>query len=139
MLISSYCEGKVSMKTKQLMISTKVQYQKATNLYNNISTFVSPIYTFSLAGNIIVYTPNQGSNREKYFNHIIYKRKMPTLAGNKHLSVRFFLHVLRLFHLLTEKIRVQCVRNGHQSGCSRADTVNNGINKRPKKFSIRGN
>ena len=63
------------MKTKQLMISKKVQYQKATNLYDNNSTFVSPIYTFSLAGNIIVYTPNQGTNEEKYFNHIIYQGK----------------------------------------------------------------
>ena len=28
--------------------------------------FVSPIYTFFLAGNKIVYTPRQGTNREKY-------------------------------------------------------------------------
>ena len=39
------------------------------------STFVSPIYTFSQAGNIIVYTPSQDTNREKYFNHINYKDK----------------------------------------------------------------
>ena len=25
-----------------------------------LSTFISPIYTFSLAGNIIVYTPSKG-------------------------------------------------------------------------------
>ena len=45
-------------------------------LYNNtiiISTFASPIYTFSLAGNIIVYTPSQGTNLEKYFNQINYE------------------------------------------------------------------
>ena len=47
---------------------------KATKLYNN-STFVSAIYTFSLAGNIIVYTPNQSTIREKYFNQIICKGK----------------------------------------------------------------
>ena len=29
----------------------------------------------SLAGNIVVYTPNQGTNRQKYFNHNIYQRK----------------------------------------------------------------
>ena len=45
--------------------------------------FISPIYNFSLAGNIFVYTPSQGANKEKYFiNHNI-KVKMPTLAGNK--------------------------------------------------------
>ena len=30
-------------------------------------TDFSPIYTFSLAGNLNVYRPNQGSNREIYF------------------------------------------------------------------------
>ena len=29
-------------------------------------TFISPSYTFSLAGNNIVCGPSQGSNREKY-------------------------------------------------------------------------
>ena len=93
---------------------------KATILNNINSTFVTPIYTFSLAGNIIVYPPMQATNREKYFNHIIYKGKMPTLAGNEHLCVQFFLHRPRLFHLSTEKVRVQSVTNGHQSGYSRA-------------------
>ena len=64
---------------------------------------------------------------------------MPTLAGNKQLSVHFFSHGLRLFHLSTEKVRVQSVRNGHQSGYSCADTTNNNINKRSKKLSIRPN
>ena len=64
---------------------------------------------------------------------------MPTVAGNKYLSVHFFLHGPRLFHLSTEKVRVQSVRNGHQSGYSRADTINTKMNKRFKKFSIRGN
>ena len=112
---------------------------KARKLYNiNNSTFVSPIYTFSLAGNTIVYTPIHGTNRQKYFNHIINKGKMPTLAGNKHLPVHFFPHGPRLFHLSTEKVRVQSVRNGHQSGFSQADTINNNINKRSNRFSIRG-
>ena len=59
----------------------------------------------SLAGNIIAYTPNQGTNREDYLNHIIYKGKKCrlTLAGNEHLSVHFFLHGPRIFHLSTEK------------------------------------
>ena len=37
---------------------------------NNNNIFISPTYTFSLAVNIVVYTPSQGSNREKYFIHI---------------------------------------------------------------------
>ena len=45
------------------------QYQQATIYEKNNSTFVSPDYTFSLARNIIVYTPIQGTNREKYFDH----------------------------------------------------------------------
>ena len=46
-------------------------------------TFISPTYTFSLARNIIVYTPSQSTIREKYFiNHNI-KVKMPTLARDK--------------------------------------------------------
>ena len=67
------------------------------------------------------------------------KGKMPTLVGNKHLSVHFFPHGPRPFHHLTEKVRIQPVRNGHQSGYSRADTINNNINKRSKTFSITGN
>ena len=64
---------------------------------------------------------------------------MPTLTGSKHLSVHLFLHRPRLFHLSTEKVRVQSVTNGHQNGFSRANTINNNINKTSKKFSIRGN
>ena len=62
---------------------------------------------------------------------------MPTLAGIKHPSVHFFLHGLRLFHLSTEKVRVRSVGNGHQSGYSRADTINKNINKRSKRFPYR--
>ena len=64
---------------------------------------------------------------------------MPTLAGNKHLSVHFLPHEPRVSHLSIGKVRVQSVRNGHQSGYSRADTINININKMSKKFSIRGN
>ena len=59
---------------------------------------------------------------------------MPTLAGNKHLSVHFFPHGPRVFHLSTEKSTVPSVGNGHQSGYSRADIINNNINKRSKLF-----
>ena len=53
--------------------------QKGVNTNNNkdkiLCTFVSLNYTISLAGNIIVYTPIQGTNRENYFNHSNYKSK----------------------------------------------------------------
>ena len=61
----------------------KFEY-KNTNakiLYNHNSTFVSPIYTFSLAGTIIVYMLIQGTNRDKYFIHIIYRGKNADSGG----------------------------------------------------------
>ena len=75
---------------------------KATKLYNNIHTLVSPIFTFSLAGNIIVYTPIQSTNREKYFNHIIYFKKMPTLAG-KNTSPSISSFIDRVFSIFRRK------------------------------------
>ena len=71
-----------------------------------INIFASPIYTFSLAGNINVYTRFQVNYREKYFIHSNYKGKMPTLAGNKHLSDHLFVHRPSLLHLSTEKTPV---------------------------------
>ena len=59
---------------------------------------------------------------------------MPILAENKHPSVHFFLHRPRLLYLLTEKLWVRFVGNGHQSGDSRADEIKNDKNKRSKKF-----
>ena len=47
----------------------------------NLTALVSPNYTFSLAGNIIVYTPTQGTNREKYSNHDNSKRKIADFGG----------------------------------------------------------
>ena len=40
---------------------------------------------------------------------------MPTLAGNKHPSVHFFLRGPRFFHFSTEKVGVRSVGKGHQS------------------------
>ena len=34
-------------------------------------------------GKIIVHTPNQGTNREKYFDHIIYEGKDADFCGKK--------------------------------------------------------
>ena len=51
-----------------------VQFSKATIYIIIIVLYFSHLY-LSLAGNIIVYTPSQGTNREKYLNHIISKGK----------------------------------------------------------------
>ena len=59
---------------------------------------------------------------------------MPTLAGNKHLSIHFLPHGPRPSHLSTEKSTVRSVGNGDQSGYPRADTINKNINKRSKIF-----
>ena len=90
-----------------------------------------------MAGNIIVYTPNQGTNNESTLITLFTKEKMSTLAGNKHSSILFFPHGPRPFHVSTEKVRVRSVGNGHQSGYSRADTINKNINKRSKIFPYR--
>ena len=62
---------------KNYFSSTKV----VINLYINDSTSISLIYTFSLAENIIVYSQSQGTNREKYFNQIIYNGKNANYGG----------------------------------------------------------
>ena len=74
MLISSYNEGKGPMKTKKLMILAKGTIPEGYNNYFNKGTLDSPIGTFPWL-ETIVYTPNQGTTRERYFNHIIYKGK----------------------------------------------------------------
>ena len=65
------------------------------------------------------------------------KEKKPTLARIKHSSVHFFPLGPRLFHLSTEEVVVQPVRNGHQSGYSRADTINNNTKKTKEVFHKR--
>ena len=42
----------------------------------NFGTFVAPIYTSYLEGNIFVYTPSQDRNGEKLFNFINNKENM---------------------------------------------------------------
>ena len=58
-------------QSKQLIMSNFSTIPKGCNLYKINNTFVSLVYTFSMAGNIIAYTPIQGTDREKYLNHII--------------------------------------------------------------------
>ena len=104
-MVSSKFEGKSFQRTQTVkMIFIKDgTIPKSYNLNNLDCTFFSYLY-FSLAGNIIFYTPNQGTNREKYFSHTIYQRKDADSRGKqKHTSIHFFLHGPRVFHLSTEK------------------------------------
>ena len=110
-----------------------VHYRQAT-IYIRI-TYFSYLYLF-LPGNIIVHTPNQGTNRESTLIILFIKGGMPFLAGNKHPSINFFVLVPHVFYLSREKVRVRSVGNGHQSGNSRADTKNKNINKEIKDISI---
>ena len=86
-------------KGKQSMISK-----------NEHNTKRLPIYIWGLLLSILLFIPftwrkhnclhaNLKYKQGKCFNHIIYKRKMPTLARNKHHSVHFFFDKLRLCHL----------------------------------------
>ena len=63
---------------KYKLESFTVNWQKGVDTNNvknyiNNYTFVSSIYTFFLVGNIIVFTPSQGTNREKYFEKLTRK------------------------------------------------------------------
>ena len=56
----------------QTIVSIDRQVWKIfSNIYNKKSTSRSPNYTFSSVANKIVYTPRQGTNREKHLNQII--------------------------------------------------------------------
>ena len=88
-------------KSKQLIFSNFSRIPN--NLYNINNTFVSLNHTYFLVGNTIAYTTIQDTNREKYFIYISSKEKMPTLAENKHLSVKLFFHRPRLYPLSTEE------------------------------------
>ena len=63
-IFSSYYEGKGLQENANGLISSSVQYSKAT-IYKKQKYFHFSYIYLSLAGNIIVYTPNQGTNRKK--------------------------------------------------------------------------
>ena len=107
------------------------------NFYKHICAFISPIYTFPWRETQLFTRQIKVRIGKSILFILFIKGKMPTLARNKHPSVHFFLHGPRLFHLSTEKVRVRSVGNGHQSGYSRADTLNKNINKRSKIFPYR--
>ena len=65
-------------------------------IFNKIITFL---------GNMIVYKTSRDNNREKYFYHFSYKVGDADSGGNKNLSILFFSHKPRLFHILVENLR----------------------------------
>ena len=85
------------MKTKQLMILIKSTIPKGYSLYNNSSTFVCPIYTFPWRKTKLLKRQINEQIGKSTLIILSIKGKMPTLAGNKHLSVHLFLHGTRSF------------------------------------------
>ena len=70
----------------------------STNCSLQFSIFVSPIYTFSMGRNIIVYTPSQSTNGEKYFDHIS-RMENASPDGKKYLFLQFPFQKPLLSHL----------------------------------------
>ena len=118
---------KVSIKSKQFDIKSST-IRKGYFFYKYNSTFVSPIYIFPWREAYLFTRQIKVQIGKSFLIILSIKGKLP--AGNKHLSVHIFLYGPRLLHLSTEKVRVQSVRNGHQNGYCRADTLNNNINRR---------
>ena len=104
------------------------------NLYNINCTFISPIHNFLWRETKLFTRQIKVQIGKSTLIIFFMKEKMPTLAGNKHPSVHFFLPGPRFFHLSTGKVGVRSVGNRHQCGYSRANTINKNINKRSKKF-----
>ena len=79
------------INTNSQMVLKNGTIPKGYNLYNNHCTFISPFYTFPWRETIIVYTSDQGTNREKYFNHNIYQRERCRLGREIKTPFRPFL------------------------------------------------
>ena len=101
----NFFERENSFNQYKQFIMKKISFNKTKgcNLCIYKSNFVSPIHTFSLAGNIIDNSPIQGTNRGEYFNQIIYKGKVPTVAGLNTLpSISSFID--RVFSIFRQKM-----------------------------------
>ena len=127
-------------QSKQLMISENEYNTKGYKLLCYYSsTSVPPIYTFSLAGNINVYTPIECTNSEKCLTKLSIKEKCRLWREiNTSPSISSFID--RVFSIFRQKkVRVKSVRKGYQIGYHRTDKINNNMNKRRKQVSSRGN
>ena len=99
--VSSHYEGKgFNQKRNSLIFSTILECDK---LYNNNSTFISPIYTFPWRETYLFARQIKVQQEKSTLIILFKKEKMQTFAGNKYPSVHFCLHEPRLLHLLTEK------------------------------------
>ena len=78
-MASSKFEGKSFQRIKMIFIKNGTIPK--TTIYIIITYFYFSFLYLSLAGIIIVYTPNQDTNREKYFNQIIYQRRDADSGG----------------------------------------------------------
>ena len=116
-MVSSYYEGK---GFKKLQTVENIQFSiipKGYNLYNKKITFISPPLYLSLTKNIIVQTPDQDINREKYLNHIIYKEKNADSFGKQNTSSSMSSFTDRVFSIFRrKKVRINSVTNGNPSG-----------------------
>ena len=100
-MVSSKFERKSfqRIQTVKMIFIKNGTIPKSYNLYNNNCTFISPIYTLPWRETKLFTRQIKVQIGKSTF----IKGKMPTLAGNKYLSIYFFLHGPRLFHLSTEK------------------------------------
>ena len=103
------------------------------DLYYHNSTFISPIYNFPWRETYMLTRQMKAQIGKSVLIILFIKEKVPTLPSTfrpKQTLFRPFLPSRTAsFHLSTEKLRVRSVGNGHQSGYSRADIINNNINK----------
>ena len=69
----------------------------------NITVLLVILSSFLLFFSLAVYTPSEGTIREKYFNHINYKLKNAGVARDKHPSIHLFPHKPRVFQFKWKK------------------------------------
>ena len=83
----------LKMQTVRYQIQYNTTIPKGYNLYNNNnSTFISPIYTFLWRETTSFTRQIKVQIGRSTLIKLSMKGKKPNLAGNKHLSVHFFLH-----------------------------------------------
>ena len=104
-MVSSKFEGKSfqRIQTVKMIFIKDCTIPKSYNLYKNNCTFVSPIDTNPWRETYLFIRQIEVQIGKSALVILFIKGKMPTLPGNKHLSIHFFLHGPRLFQLSTEK------------------------------------
>ena len=123
--------------------SVQSTYKKMIIMILNTSNFLSPTYTLSLSGNIIVHTFSQGTTREKFFVYIIYKEKMPT-QGRKKTIFHSFLPSLTASLPFLDREYTGLIRQKWTSKCLfpltpvLVYTIKISTNRSSKRFSKNG-